>query len=898
MQSEGPDPGQAGDLAEFVTLLNELRVWAGAVSYRALAKKAGPLMRPPQKLSQSTVADVFQTRRRRLNSELVVAIVRALGVGEDAVGRWRAACVQVHADAKNGGVTGVLRQLPADLATFTGREAESAQLEQAVGAAAASGAPTVVISAIEGMGGAGKTQLAVHVAHRLVRAGRYADVQLFVNLRGFDDDHAPADPAEVLGSFLQALDVPARQIPADPDERSVMFRDRIHGRQALIVLDNAADERQVRSLIPGGPDSLVLITSRRSMAGLDGARLHSLGMFTTAEAVALLARVAGPDRVAAEPETAARIAELCGHLPLAVALVAARLRSRPAWSLTDLVGHLDQAGLRGLRAGGRDVSTILELSYRGLPTRAQEMFRLLSLHPGDDLTVGSAAALSGLGSADAYEALELLLDEHLLQQAVEGRYEFHDLVRAYGRQAASDLAEPVRSAAVTRLLDYYRQALSAAIDVLIPYERARRREIPRSSEVESVTFADVAEAETWMRTELANLLKVVDAAADEGRTDHVCDVSALLYRYFEARGLHRQALVVHGHAVAATAGRSAEPGRQADAASHLGSVLWRLGRYDEATDQFRRALIGYQAAGNKVGVAANLGNMGLIAWHQGRSMSALKRFRRSQTLFAQAGDLSGESRAVNGVGNLYRRLGRYAEAVECFDRAILLGRQAVGNPDAVATGLANRGLTHVRRGDYAQALRDLREALTMMHDAGQHSEGEVMIDLGNLHTRLNDFGEALTHLTRALTICHDHGHPAAEGWALVGLSGLHHATADPVAAADSARRALTLGDAIGEHALRTQAHNHLGQAETALGHLDVATDHHRTALELARVSGDVHQRAKAWDGLAEIHRRRGETELATEHERLAQRIYRKIGAPEADGGRRRRQPPPGPAQAG
>jgi hypothetical protein len=220
----------------------------------------------------------------------------------------------------------------------------------------------------------------------------------------------------------------------------------------------------VRSLIPGGPDNLVLITSRRSMAGLDGVAPQRLGVFTAAESFALLARIAGAERVAAEPEAAARIGELCGHLPLAVALVAARLRSRPAWSLADRVTDLYQAGLQGLRTGGRDVSAILALSYNSLPQPVQIAFRLMSLHPGDDLSVGAAAALAGLGSADAQDVMELHLDEHLLQQAVVDRYQFHDLVRLHGRQLASGDSETVRSAALVRLMDHYRQAVSAAID--------------------------------------------------------------------------------------------------------------------------------------------------------------------------------------------------------------------------------------------------------------------------------------------------------------------------------------------------------------------------------------------------------------------------------------------------
>ena len=878
MADTGPDPARAADLAEFVTLLNELRVWAGSPSYRALAKRVGPRLRPPQVLSQSTVGDMFQSRRRRLSLDLLVEIVRALGLDAAGVARWRAACIRVHADAKSGGPAGVLRQLPADLATFTGREADLAVVERTVAAGGGAG-PTVVISAIEGMGGAGKTQLAVHAAHRLVRSGRYTDLQLFVNLRGFDADQDPADPFEVLGSFLHALEVPPRRLPAGLEERAAMFRDRLHGRKALIVLDNAAGEEQVRSLIPGGPDCLVLITSRRSLAGLDGAVPHHLAMFAPDEARALLARITGPERVAAEPEAAERIAELCGHLPLAVALVAARLRSRPAWRLADLVRNLEQAGLRALRTGSRDVSTILDLSYDGLPPSVRRAFRLLSLHPGADLSVGSAAALIGTGFGDARAVLELLLDEHLLQQAVPDRYEFHDLVRLHGRQLVAGDREAVRSEALTRLMDHYRGTASAAVDLVIPHERARRPEVPRPAGIEPMAFDDAKDAEAWLHAELSNLVQAVDATAYGLAGEHTGDLSSILARYLEERGLHRTALVLHHRALAAPRGELSSD-RRADADRHLGVTYWRLGRYQEAAHHYRSALAGYQASENLVGMAACSGNLGMIDFHQGRSRPAVNRFRHSQRLFAQAGDAVGESRALNALGSAHRRMGRFAAAVECYDRAIELARHATGT-DAAGTARGNRGIVRMRQGDYRQAMEDLLAARALLREGGHQTEGEILTDLGNLHLRLEQYDEALEYLTQSLSSTADNGHRATQGWALTGLSELHYTLLDHGEALRTARQALAVAEAISDHGVKVHAHNRIGRAEAALGRLESAADHHRTALELTTTSGDVYQQAKALEGLADILRRTHEPLLADQHERSAQAGYRRLGVPEA-----------------
>lgn len=872
-----PDPGHAADIAEFVGLLDELRAWAGSPSYRTLAKKAGPLMRPPRVLSQSTLGELFRPRRRRLDADLVVAVVRALGLDATEAAAWHAACVRIHVEAKAGGPTTVLRQLPADLATFTGREADLAWLEHVLDVQGGDTAPTVVISAIEGMGGAGKTQLAVHLAHRFARAGRYADVQLFVNLRGFHADDAPADPCDVLGSFLQALDVPARRIPAGLDERAALFRDRIHGRQTLIVLDNAAGEHQVRSLIPSGPDCLVLITSRRSLAGLDGATSHHLGLFTPTEAVALLARIAGAERVGAEPTAAARIGELCGHLPLAVALAAARLKSRPAWALADLVVAMNEAGLQGLAAGGRDVSAILDLSYRSLPQRAQAAIRLMSLHPGEDLTVDSAAALTGYSPAEAHAVLELLLDEHLLQQTTAGRYQFHDLVRLHGRDLASGDAPTDRSAALTRLMDHYRRVAAAAMDILVPHERDRRPKISEDPCAAPAAFTDAAAAEAWLRAELTNVIQAVDATApDLGQ--HASDLSLILYRHLEERGLRRAAFLLHRRAFAAARSLD-DPARQADAARHLGTTYWQQGRCQEAADYFRRALIGYRTCENHVGMAATLGNLGLIAGRQGRSAAACNSFRRSRLLFAQLGDPVGESRALNALGNIYRRLGRYEESLDCHDRAIEFGRQAVEQ----GVALGSRGVTRMRQGDYARALHDLHGARDVLDERGYQFRGELLTDLGNLHTRLNRHEAALTYLMASLAASRAGGDLLAEGWALIGLSELHYTLSDYTEAFDSADQALVLAEAIGEHSIKIHAHNSLGRTDTARGRLDSGAARHRTAFELTRISGDLYQRAKAWDGLAEVHRRREEPVLAAEREELALRVYRKLGTAEARG---------------
>ncbi|GAA1943732.1 NB-ARC domain-containing protein [Kitasatospora viridis] len=514
-----PDPRRAADLAEFIGLLGHLRAWAGQPSYRTLARRVGPLLRPARQVSQSTITDVFQLRRRRLDIDLVVGIVRALGVDEPAVAHWRAACVTVHANAKTGGPTGVLRQLPSALPTFTGREEELAWL---LGQARPRDPAAALVLTIEGMAGVGKTQLALHAAHKLVGAGRYAEVQLYVNLRGFEPDQEPAAPAAVLDTFLRSLGVPAAQIPDGEDARAAMFRDRMHGLDALILLDNAAGEEQVRSLIPASASCLVLITSRRSLAGLDGSSPRLLDVFSPAEAVELLARIAGHDRVGAEAAVAEEIADACGLLPLAVSLAASRLRARPAWSLADLAARLRAASLDAARAGSRSLRPVFDLSYRELPEPARRLFRLLGRYPGHDLTVPAAAALAGTAPADAEALLELLQDEHLLQQKTSGRYELHDLLRRY----AAELADRERDGgrALARLATWSLHTAHNAATAIDATDLPVLTSVP---EVPPLDFASRADGLHWLDQERKNLAAVLQASAGAGLHETVWQLAVV-----------------------------------------------------------------------------------------------------------------------------------------------------------------------------------------------------------------------------------------------------------------------------------------------------------------------------------------------------------------------------------
>ncbi|MBF9128866.1 hypothetical protein I0C86_07695, partial [Plantactinospora sp. S1510] len=467
-----PDPSRARTLDELVAGLRSLKVWAGNPSYEWITSQVNNAWRaagrPASELTKRpTVVDCFKPGRRRLNTDLVTAVVQALHPDEGYVHQWRQALRVVGGEAQAATVVRVQDRLPPDLAGFTGRATELDQLRHALSQGQRNNG-TMAISAIEGMAGVGKTQLAVHAGHLLIREHRF-DRALFVDLRGFHPDPArpPADPAAVLDGFLRLLGVPAQQIPHDLHARTATYREHLAGSRTLIVLDNAADVDQVRPLLPEVPGCFTLITSRRILSDLHAATHLAVEVFAADEAVDYLAQAASHIPMGDDPAAAARIARRCGYLPLALDLTAGHMRATPGWTLTDHADRLDERHhQRRLDTG---VELALDLSYHHLPADQRRLLRLLALHPGQDSDAYAAAALTDADLDTTLAQLDHLCHDHLLQQSASGRYAFHDLVRAYATTRAHDEVRPSdRRAALTRLFDHYLATAAAAMKALYP----------------------------------------------------------------------------------------------------------------------------------------------------------------------------------------------------------------------------------------------------------------------------------------------------------------------------------------------------------------------------------------------------------------------------------------------
>ncbi|MEV0190660.1 BTAD domain-containing putative transcriptional regulator [Kitasatospora purpeofusca] len=655
----------------------------------------------------------------------------------------------------------VLRQLPADLPFFSGRTEELRALLAAPAAGPAGVAATVLVTAIEGMAGVGKTQLAVHAAHELVRAGRFGTLQLYVNLCGFDPDRPPADPSDVLAGLLHALGVDRSLIPDGLDARAALFRDRLHGREALLLLDDAADAHQVGPLIPADPGCLVLITSRRSLAGLDGARSLPLATLAPAEALQLLASAAGTERVADSPGAAAQVIHACGYLPLALMLAAARLRARPAWRLADLVEYLRPAGIGALTTGGRSLRAGFDLSYRRLPEEARRVFRLLAVHPGREYTAPAIAVLAGVDPAAARETLELLVDENLLIQDTPARYRLHDLLHAFAAELAEGGA-PDRLA-LHRLTVWYCHSARAADELLRAHSSAVR---PRYAPplpppvLPALRFPDHDRTLAWLDAERANLTAVLSRAAEQGLGPPVAALAVSVSWYLHLRGPASSLLSVLRTAQA-TVSPEADPALAARVLTELGDCHTLARRYQDAVRHHERALELHRANHDRDGEAATLLGLGSAHDRLNRPQEAVRCWRQARAVFAELGNRLGAATCLVNLARSYRALERFDEAV-AHDRDALAAFRGLDDEHGQAQALAGLGELHQLLDRDTEAVGYRRQALLLYRRAGdRYAEAEVLDGLGTSYSRLGRPEQAVRAWRGAHSILTDIAHPRA-----------------------------------------------------------------------------------------------------------------------------------------
>ncbi|GIH02464.1 hypothetical protein Rhe02_05310 [Rhizocola hellebori] len=734
------------------------------------------------------------------------------------------------------------RHLPAEAFGFTGRDQQLAELDAVLERGSHDSA--VVICAISGMAGVGKTTLALHWAHRLT--DRFPDGQLYLDLRGYDREQ-PVTPSDALARFIRSLGLAPGDVPADLDERAACYRTLLAGRRMLVLLDNASGVDQVRPLLPGTASCLVLITSRNNLAGLvarEGARRVDLEVLDDADAVALLRAVIGW-RVDAEPEAALGLVRLCAGLPLALRIAAETAVARPAMTLARLVGDLwDEKGrLDQLSAAGdarTAVRSVFSWSYQNLSAEAAQAFGLLGLHPGRDLDLFDLAALAGTEPAHAQAAIDELVQAHLLDPAGNGMFTMHDLLRVYAAECAPD-----RRAPLTRLLDHYTQSATAAVDALFPHDRAGRPPVPptHSSPVPTARLLP-AEAVSWLDSHRPNLVELARFSARNGWPAHTVALSGILWRHFEVGGHYQEALAVHSSAVDAARSdpRGAAGHGLATVLANLGNVYWWLGDYRDALTHFQEALTGHR----------------------------------------ESGDTDGEARALARIGVVHERLGDYGQAQTRLQQALDLYR-AAENRHGEGVQLVNLGTVHRRLGRYEQAAQHHELAVKFFAELGDRRlEGYAAGNLGADYGLLDRHDEALDQLERALDQCRDSNDPGGQASAMAGIGAVLLRMGRFQQALEQLLPALAISRETSERALETEVLNCLGETMRAMGDLAPALDHHEAALALTQRTGDPFEQARSLDGIAQTHQLAGEMDRAREHWRQALAIYVRLAVPEAD----------------
>ncbi|MGJ6963164.1 BTAD domain-containing putative transcriptional regulator [Streptosporangium sp. G11] len=733
----------------------------------------------------------------------------------------------------------VPRQLPADIARFTGREESLRRLDLLL-STDRSGASAIVITAITGTPGIGKTALATRWGHRV--ADRFPDGQLYVNLHGYSQGQ-PVTGTQALHQFLRGLGVATDQIPHEIDERASMYRSLLADRQMLVVLDNAARPDQIRPLLPGSSLCKVVITSRDSLRGLTATHdvdTLTLDLLPPDEAKALLIAVLGEDRIRDEADAVLELAHLCGYLPLALRLAAAHLVGQPTLPIADFTAKL----LRENRLTALDIEedphigvrAAFTMSYGGLPEPARRTFRLLGIHPGPDIGIDEVIALTGSSSGAVNAALNTLLGAHLVQHGTNGRFVVHDLVSLFARERGeSEDTEETRHSALIRLFDWYLHTARAAMKLVhIDHSGIKLVSEPPAHGIPA--FGDYDSATAWLDTEYAALISAVDYAAGHGWPGYAWQIAYTLDYFFYLRDRTDDWLTIHQTALSAVreVGDQHGEGRILNA---LGAANMLSGKMDECLEYQRQALDLSRTIKDLKGEGYALSRIGYSLLWTGGFRQAMESCLEAIGLFQRLDDEHGEVTATFTLGIAHLRLGRSLDALHCLERCLAFDRKT-GNHNDEAYTLAILGDVHENLGDLTTALEFEQRSIQLNKKLGNHRfEAQSINSIGKIRRRQGRHTEALEHHRDALSRIREVGEPHAECEILMDLGTTLLETGDGQAAAENQQAALDMALTVKNSYLLGLAHNNLGHALHALGRIDEAMSQWRTAFEILSPMG-------------------------------------------------------------
>ncbi|MFB7183785.1 BTAD domain-containing putative transcriptional regulator [Streptomyces sp. NPDC056230] len=652
--------------------------------------------------------------------------------------------------------TAAPRQLPALPPLLTGRNTELAYLEKLLAPQAEPHNGTLLIAAICGIGGVGKTSLALRWAHG--RQERFPDGQLFADLHGFTPSGEPANPYTVMRGFLEALGADPGSLPATPQSQAALYRSLTTGRRLLIMLDNARDTDQVVPLLPGSPTCTVLITSRHQLPGLaasHGTVQLTLETLDRTEACDLLVRRLGSERLAAEPAAATELLHHCAGLPIAISVLAARLTTNPMLTLTALAAELREAAtpLDALETGeaSSDVRIVFASSYRALDTDSARVFRQFAQAPGADISLPAAASLTGLPLARLRTRLHRLQAHHLVQERVPGRFTCHDLLRAYALEMAETVAPASEAdAALTRVLDHYAHTAYAADRLLLPY----RDPLPSASPKDGTRleeFADADQAMAWFASEHTVLTAAVNHAVRVGRDAQAWRMAWAISTFLARRGWWADVTAVHSTALAAAV-RLGDQAAQAESHRTLAWAGTETGRFAEAHQELAHASALSEANGDLLCAAHTHLALGWLYEREGDEAAALRHDQSAVDQFTSVGNLPGRARALNAVAWGHAQLGDHSASVRRCQEALAIQRE-LGDERGQANTWDTLGYAYHQLGEHAKAIDCYQHSLDL-NRALEHryNEALTLVHLGQTYRATEAVESAGRALREALDI--------------------------------------------------------------------------------------------------------------------------------------------------
>ncbi|MFD7899817.1 tetratricopeptide repeat protein [Streptomyces sp. NPDC059743] len=865
----------AGKFGEAVTVLlplvEERPVHEALAEQLALAlygsSRAAEATKLLQRTRQRVVRDIGLDAGRRLHR-----VHQGILAGTPAAALLEQAGIGKRTVARPAGR--IPDNLPRDI-PWVGRGDELRRLTEALSEASGESAPVVTIEAIDGMGGIGKTAMAVHLAHQL--RDRFPDGRIYLHLRGHAADRAPLTAAHALTELLRLVDKPPKELPQSLDELVSLWRTTVRDRRMLVILDDAAGPGQVRPLLPGASPTAVIVTSRQRLPGLPGVRPVSLDVLPREDAVALFNQRLGGRRALRESDIA-KIVHICGYLPLAIELVASRLLARPSWTTSDLLKQLNGGSgkLSELRDGERTVSHVFSLSYRALTPLQRFVFRRIGLHFGSEFGPYAVAALTGLSFEVTERALEELLAHHLISEPSPHRFTIHDLLRAYARtlidnisdsgstsevvgelgvEADLDAADDSRQA-LQRLVDHYLRVADRADRLAYPFRSRIAVDAEDPHVMPRPEIADAHAAEQWLITEGANLLAALDWIRRHGSEGQLALYTHVLAGFLDVEGYLVTAepflrrAVAHWRAVGDDAAR-------ARALLDLSAVCAHSGQYEE----------GHSTASEALGIARSLKDselenesihqLSIPLWHTGQYVLAQTLQERSLALRLRFPDRLQIARSYNLLGITHLHLGRNQEAIECFLQA-LAGFADSSDDRGRYRALNNLAEVYQEIGNLEAAERAYREAIDVSNTMGSKGDhATLQMNLASLLTSLQKTDEALVLYGNSLPTLRSVGDMRGEGIALNGTGKAYRmagrseqALSQHVAALAVMRRIQAAGEEAG-------VLYDLAQAEQDTGRLDQAAAHLEESLAISRRLGARSEEARALRALTQLRQLRG-----------------------------------------